>query len=144
MALPPPIRNKNVTNPRYSSVLAASLAAFLLAAPLSAGATALKFTLEAPASLSRITAYFAFDFIDGDLVVNNTVTVSDFDIDGTLGVASTIGGVSITDPPAGPFPVTLGDTQGNRAMWGSRTGGTTEWVGEETDPAERADAALLA
>ena len=84
MALPPPICNNKVTNFRYPSVLAASLAAVLWAAPLPASATALKFTLEAPASLSSITAYFAFDFIDGDLVVNNTVTVSDFDIDGTL------------------------------------------------------------
>lgn len=55
-----------------------------MAAPLAASATALKFTLEAPASLSGTTAYLAFALIDGDGEANNTVIVSDVDVDGTL------------------------------------------------------------
>lgn len=107
MALPPPICNKKVTNSRYSSVLAASLAAFLWVAPLPVSATALQFTLDT-SSLSGTVAQLAFDFIDGDGVVNNTVVVSDFYTTGTLGNSSFSGGVTVTNP--GPFPVTLTDT----------------------------------
>ena len=106
MALPPPICNNKVTNSRYPWILAASLAAILWVAPLTANATALQFTLETP-SLSGATAYLAFDFINGDGVVNNTVTISDFATDGTLGVASPTGGASGTLIPG---PVTLTDT----------------------------------
>ena len=49
----------------------------------------------------------AFDFIDGDGVMNNTVVVSDFSTDGTLGTASTSGNVTGTLISG---PVTLTDT----------------------------------
>lgn len=98
MALPPPICNNIVTNPCYPSVLAASLAAFLWAAPLPASATALQFTLDT-SSLSG-TASLVFDFIgnDGD-DGNNTITISDFFTDGTLGATDTQGGVAGTLSP---------------------------------------------
>ena len=77
------------------------------ATPLPASATALQFTLDT-SSLSGTVAQLAFDFIDGDGVVNNTVIVSDFYTTGTLGNSSFSGGVTVTNP--GPFPVTLTDT----------------------------------
>jgi len=86
--------------------LAASLAAFSLVTPLTASATVLQFTLETP-SLSGTDASLLFEFIDGDGAVNNTITVSDFATNGTLGGPTQQQG-SVTG--ALPDPVTLTDT----------------------------------
>lgn len=78
------------------------------ATPLPASATALQFTLDT-SSLSGTVAQLAFDFIDYD-PASNSVTVTDFFTDGTLGDASTMiteGGVTGTLIPG---PVTLTDT----------------------------------
>lgn len=103
----PPVCNENVTNSRYPSVLAASLAAILWAAPLTASATILRFSLDT-SSLSG-SAYLAFDFIhfDGD-EGNNTAVISDFSQDVILdaGDIITIGEVIGKLPD----PLTLRDT----------------------------------
>lgn len=117
----PPRYNKNVTFFRNSAVFAASLAFVLWAIPLPASATALHFTLDTPA-LAGASASLAFDFLDGDGVVNNTITISDFATDGTLGVVSTLGGASGTLIPG---PVTLSDTDFFNEFLQSLTLGTT-------------------
>lgn len=65
MLLFPPRCNGKITYFRYPSLLVAAFATFLLAAPLSARATVLQFTLDTP-SLSRTAASLAFDFIGKD------------------------------------------------------------------------------
>jgi len=57
--------------------------------------------------LSGASATLAFDFIDGDGIVNNSVTISNFQSDGALASPGTTGDVSGTLPG----PVTLSDTQ---------------------------------
>ena len=93
---------------RYFSVLAASLAAFLLAAPLPASATALKFTLDTSSLLGTV-GQLAFDFLNYD-PASNSVTVSNFLTDGTLGDASTIITEGDVTGTLSPGPVTLTDT----------------------------------
>ncbi len=51
-------------------------------------------TMDTSSALSGTNAQLAFDFIDGDYVVNNTVSISGFSTDGVLGASSTVGGVS--------------------------------------------------
>ncbi|HRF45542.1 MAG TPA: NF038129 family PEP-CTERM protein [Candidatus Competibacteraceae bacterium] len=97
------------------------MAAFLWVAPLTASATVLHFTLETP-SLLGTTAFLAFDFLDGDSVVNNTVTISDFATNGTLDVASPTGGASGTLIPG---PVTLTDSSPFNSFLQALTLGTT-------------------
>ncbi|TVR66969.1 MAG: PEP-CTERM sorting domain-containing protein [Candidatus Competibacteraceae bacterium] len=83
MALSPshPIR---ATHARYHGLLAVVCAVFLLAAPLSASATILQFSLNT-LSLSGTSGVLAFDFIDGDgKAGNNTAVISDFSTNGTL------------------------------------------------------------
>jgi len=58
-------------------------------------------------ALSGVAAQLAFDLIDGDLTVNNTATISNFSTDGTLGTASSSGGVTGTLPGT----VTIADTE---------------------------------
>ncbi|MCB1767600.1 MAG: NF038129 family PEP-CTERM protein [Candidatus Competibacteraceae bacterium] len=84
---------------------AVSLAALLGVAPQGANATMLQFTLETPTQ-SGTSAALAFDFVDSDGVVNNTVTIRDFVTDGTLEGSSPTGGASGTLIPG---PVTLTD-----------------------------------
>jgi hypothetical protein len=52
-------------------------------------------------SLSGSIAQLAFDLIDGDGLVNNSVTISDFSSNGVLGTGSFSGGVtgSLPNPP---------------------------------------------
>ncbi|HRY14856.1 MAG TPA: NF038129 family PEP-CTERM protein [Candidatus Competibacteraceae bacterium] len=102
MALPPPICK---TNSCYPSILAASLAALLWVAPLTASATVLQFTLNT-SPLSGTNASLAFDFLNYD-PASNSVIISDFFTDGILGGASTAGDVTGTLIPG---PVTLADT----------------------------------
>ncbi|MCP5197340.1 MAG: NF038129 family PEP-CTERM protein [Gammaproteobacteria bacterium] len=89
-----------------SGVIAAILAAVLGGISWDVNATMLQFTLETP-TLSGTSAYLAFDFFDGDGVVNNTVTIRDLATDGALGSSSPAGGVSGTLIPG---PMTLTDT----------------------------------
>ena len=58
-------------------------------------------------SLSGTSATLAFDFIDGDGVVNNSISISNFQSDATLGSTVTTGDVS----GSLPGPVTLSDAQ---------------------------------
>jgi tetratricopeptide (TPR) repeat protein len=58
-------------------------------------------------SLLGTSATLAFDFIDGDGVLNNNVSISNFQSDGTLSSPATTGDVSVTLPG----PITLSDTQ---------------------------------
>ncbi len=46
------------------------------------------------ASLAGTDAQLAFDFVDGDFAVNNSVTVNSFITDDTLGAASSFGDVN--------------------------------------------------
>jgi len=74
--------------------------------PLEAATVTFDVTINT-AALSGTAAQLAFDFIDGDGVANNTVTISAFAAPGaTLGSPFATGGVSGTLPG----PVTLTDT----------------------------------
>jgi len=57
-------------------------------------------------SLAGVDGQLAFDLIDGDGATNNSVLISDFVTDGTLGSASVLGGVSGSLPGS----VTISDT----------------------------------
>lgn len=78
--------------------------AYLAGAP--ASANTLTVTIGT-APLSGTSATLAFDFIDGDGIANNSVSISEFQSDATLGSPVTTGDVSGTLPG----PVTLSDTQ---------------------------------
>ena len=86
---------------RASTIAAASL---LLAA---SGAPASTIVNVGTTPLSGTSATLAFDFIDGDGVVNNSVTISSFQSDGTVGTPIPTGAVAGTIPGT----VTLSDTQ---------------------------------
>ena len=72
-------------------------------------------------SLSGASALLTFDLIDGDGAVNNTVTITQFVSDATLGTATISGGVS----GALPGTVTLADTDFFNSLEQALTLGST-------------------
>jgi hypothetical protein len=69
-------------------------------------------------------ATLAFDLIDGDGIANTTVTISSFSTDGTLGSASSVGGVSGSLPGV----VTLSDSAFfNELLQAITLGSTVSW-----------------
>ncbi len=88
-----------------SLVLLSSLAIGALDPP-QALAVSLAVTVDTSA-LAGTSAQLAFDLIDGDGVSNNSATISGFATTGTLGAASSTGGVSGTLVPG---PIIISDT----------------------------------
>lgn len=72
-------------------------------------------------SLSGMNGQLAFDLINGDGVNNNSVVISAFTTNGTLGAATILGGVSGSLPSA----VTMSDTAFFNELLNSITLGTT-------------------
>jgi tetratricopeptide (TPR) repeat protein len=103
---------KRLTGPRANSCGGTAAVAFFVIALLatfaggSASAGVIQVSLDT-APLSGTAGTLAFDFIDGDGIVNNSVSILDFQSDATIGPAITTGDVT------GAFPgtVTLSDTQ---------------------------------
>jgi hypothetical protein len=90
----------------HSVLVLASLTFFAYLGGTPASADTLTVTIGT-ASLSGTSATLAFDFIDGDSAVNNSISIGNFQSDATLGVPATTGDVSGTLPG----PITLSDTQ---------------------------------
>lgn len=59
------------------------------------------------APINGLPGFLAFDFIDGDGLVNNQTTISDFATDGALGAFSSVGGVGGN---LSPGPLLLSDS----------------------------------
>lgn len=76
--------------PRLPSSASSILAALLATAPVVGHATMLEVSINTTA-YNGTDGVLAFDFLDGDGLVNNSVFVSDFYTDGTLGIATSLG-----------------------------------------------------
>lgn len=79
--------------PRLPSSASSILAALLATAPVVGHATMLEVSINTTA-YNGTDGVLAFDFLDGDGPVNNSVTVRSFYTDGTLGVATPTGSAS--------------------------------------------------
>lgn len=91
---------------RASLPAAVSLAVLLASTPMLGHTTMLEVSIDSSV-YKGISGLLAFDFIDGDGLTNNSVTVSDFFTDGTLGVATPTG--SASGSLVSPNSLTLAD-----------------------------------
>ncbi|MBK1717698.1 hypothetical protein [Thiocystis violacea] len=94
----------------FRSPLSASstFAALLAITPVVGYATLLDVSIDTTA-YNGTSGFLAFDFLDGDELANNSVTVSDFYTDGTLGSAAPSG--SVSGSVFSPDALTLSDAE---------------------------------
>ena len=91
------MRGQRVTRRGWGPLTALALTGIAIAQAMSAGGVAaapVAVAIDLPAALTGKAAKLSFLLLDGDGAINNTVTVTDFMTNGTLGVGSATGGVS--------------------------------------------------